>query len=202
MTFQAVRRGRPKVSTREAIEELSFELLLRDGYERTTVQTITAAAGVSRTTFFRYFGSKGGIVWGEFDRAIDRLRAALDAAPADPIMSAVVDAVAESTRLSRGAAPDSWLDRFRVLDEDPALTGETAEHWRIWASVITDYVERRCALPAGSVVGSAVGGAMQAAYVAMLRQWSSATDEVEISSLRSALEPIGVTLQRLLNETD
>src|ERR1700712_1022538 len=139
----AGRRGRPPVSSRESLEEVAFELLLQDGYEATTIQAIMTAGGVGRTTFFRYFGSKGGIVWGEFDRAIERLRASLESAGDVPVMTAVIEAVAESTRLSREAAPDTWLDRFRVLDQDPALSGETAEHWRIWAGEVAGYVERR-----------------------------------------------------------
>jgi AcrR family transcriptional regulator len=198
MTNSAPRRGRPRVSSRAALEEVAFSLLLRDGYEATTVQAIMTAGGVGRTTFFRYFGSKGGIVWGEFDRAIERLRGRLDAAGDVPIMAAILAAVAESTELSRDAAPDTWLDRFRVLDSDRALSGETAEHWRLWAAQIAGYVEQRAYLPAGSVVPAAIGGAIQAGYVAVLRGWA-ADVAAETTSLRSALLPLGDALQRLID---
>ena len=183
---------------------MAFGLLLRDGYEATTVQAIMAAGGVGRTTFFRYFGSKGGIVWGEFDRAVERLRECLDAAADAPVMVAVVDAVTESTRLSREAAPETWIDRFRVLDEDQALAGETAEHWRIWAGTIAGYVERRQGLPGGSVVAAAIGGAVQAAYVAVLRSWASAAKgaDIELARLEAELKPLSVALQTLLAESD
>ncbi|WP_082763381.1 TetR family transcriptional regulator [Frondihabitans sp. PAMC 28766] len=200
MTDSAPRRGRPPVSSREALEEVAFDLLLRDGYEATTVQAIMAAGSVGRTTFFRYFGSKGGIVWGEFDRAIERLRASLESARDVPVMTAVIDAVAESTRLSREAAPDTWLARFRVLDQDPALSGETAEHWRIWAAEVAGYVERRRGLPAGSVATAAIGGAVQAAYVAVLRRWIDGTEAPDPVILRSHLTPVGDALQHFLDE--
>jgi AcrR family transcriptional regulator len=196
------RRGRPPVSSRETLEEIAFELLLRDGYEATTVQAIMTAGGVGRTTFFRYFGSKGGIVWGEFDRAVERLRTALADAGDIPVMSAVVDAVVESTRLSRDAAPDTWLDRFRVLDQDPALAGETAEHWRIWAAEVAGYVSSRTMSTSGSVVAAAVGGAMQAAYVAVLRRWADDGDTgVDIGTMHADLGPVGTALQRMLDES-
>jgi len=117
--------GRPRVSTRQEIEEIAFDLLLRDGYAATTVEAITSAAGVSRTTLFRYFGSRDAIVWGEFYRAIERLRTALADSLDAPVAEAVQAAVVTSTRLSRDAAPDTWLDRFRVLDSDPALVADT-----------------------------------------------------------------------------
>lgn len=200
MTPTVPRRGRPPVSTREALEEVAFTLLLRDGYEATTIRAIMSAGGVGRTTFFRYFGSKGGIVWGEFDRAVERLHAQLEDCGGEvSVMTAVIDAVSASTVASRDAAPETWLDRFRVLDEDPALTGETAEHWRIWAAEIAGYVQRRTGLADGDVVAAAIGGAVQAAYVAVLRQWASDDAAAELSQLRIDLTPIATALQALLD---
>lgn len=193
------RRGRPRASSREALEEITFSLLLRDGYEATTVQSIIAAGGVSRTTFFRYFGSKGAVIWGEFDRAIKRLGDRLVASGDVQAMTAVIDAVAESTRLSRDAAPDTWLDRFRVLDQDPALVGETAKHWSRWAGVIAGDIERRCGVPADSVVSAAIGGAVQSAYVALLRRWASHPEQADPSSVRVELRPLGDALQAYLD---
>lgn len=194
----APRRGRPPVSSRGALEAVAFELLLRDGYEATTVQSIMDAGGVSRTTFFRYFGSKGGIVWGEFDRAIDLLAAALDAAGDTATVPAVLVAVAETTRLSRDAAPETWLDRFRLLDSDPALRGETAAHWSAWAALIARHVGQRTG--SGAVAAAAVGGAVQAAYVALLREWSERDDPaaVDPAELVDRLAPLGVALQALV----
>ncbi|MCU1405985.1 MAG: transcriptional regulator [Glaciihabitans sp.] len=197
MTTPAPRRGRPPASTREALEEVAFDLLLRDGYEATTVQAIMEAGNVGRTTFFRYFGSKGGIVWGEFDRAVDRLRDALAAADDAPVLTAIRNAVVESTRLSKAASPDAWLDRFRVMDRDPALAAETAHHWSDWANVISAYVEDRTGIPATGPRAAAIGGAVQAAYVAVLRSWSSAAEsvDVDVNELDRHLSPLCAALQ-------
>jgi AcrR family transcriptional regulator len=194
--------GRPPVSTREEIEEIAFELLLRNGYAATTVEAITSAAGVSRTTLFRYFGSKGAIVWGEFDRAVERLRAALADSLDVPVVVAVQAAVVTSTRLSRDAAPDTWLDRFRVLDRDPALVAETAAHWNVWSGAVAGYVSERSGLPTGSPVAAAVGGAIQAAYIAVLRDWVAVDRDrpVDIDELERALEAIAEALQAVLDQ--
>lgn len=199
MTTSRARRGRPRASTREALEEIAFELLLRDGYEATTLQAIMTAGGVGRSTLFRYFGSKAGIVWGEFDRAVERLRSALDDTDGVPVMAAVRSAVVESTRLSRTAAPESWLDRFRVLDRDAALVAETAAHWRVWAEAVSRYAAERTGRNAGDPVPAAIGGGVQAAYVAVLRQWAAADEEVDIDELDRALSPITDAFQAVLD---
>lgn len=193
MTSTAPRRGRPAVSSRPAIEKKTFELLLRDGYEATTVRAITDAAGVSRTTFFRYFGSKPGVVWAEFDRAIERLHSALARADVEDPMSAVLEAVVESTRDSRAASPESWLDRFRVLDRDAALSGDAAAHWRRWAETISAYVQRRAGSSLPRPLAAAIGGAIQAAYVEVLREWAEhGRADVDLADLRRALQPLVV----------
>ncbi|MFF2729949.1 TetR family transcriptional regulator [Streptomyces sp. NPDC058008] len=199
MTAPRARRGRPPASTREALEEAAFELLLRDGYEATTLQAITAAGGVGRSTLFRYFGSKAGIVWGEFDRAVERLRSALSDADDAPVMTAVRAAVVRSTYQSQAAAPDSWLDRFRVLDRDAALVAETAAHWRVWAGVVSRYAAERSGLDPDDPVPAAIGGAVQAAYVAVLRRWAATDEAVDIDDLDRALSPVTDAFQALLD---
>ncbi|MBR7832528.1 TetR family transcriptional regulator [Actinospica durhamensis] len=199
MTTPRPRRGRPPASSREALEEIAFELLLRDGYEATTLQAIMAAGGVGRSTLFRYFGSKAGIVWGEFDRAVERLRSALDDVGDAPVMAAVRSAVVRSTHLSEEAAPGSWLDRFRVLDRDSALVAETAVHWRAWAEVVSGYVGARTGTEPSAPVPAAVGGAVQAAYVSVLRHWAAAEQPVDIDELDDALRPVTDAFQTVLD---
>ncbi|WP_326698430.1 TetR family transcriptional regulator [Streptomyces sp. NBC_01754] len=199
MTIPPARRGRPPASTPEALEEIAFELLLRDGYEATTLQAIMTAGGVGRSTLFRYFGSKAGIVWGEFDRAVERLRSALHDADDVPVMTAVRSAVVRSTRLSQAAAPDSWLDRFRVLDRDTALVAEAAAHWRVWAETVSRYAAERTGLDAADPVAAAIGGAVQAAYVAVLRRWTAVDEAVDIDELDRALAPVTDAFQTLLD---
>lgn len=70
-------RGRPRSSSREALEEAATELFLEHGYQATTVDQIAARAGVSRATFFNYFPTKSAVLWVEVDRALEALERAL-----------------------------------------------------------------------------------------------------------------------------
>ncbi|MEU8821218.1 TetR family transcriptional regulator [Actinoplanes sp. NPDC048796] len=51
-------RERRRLATQAEIEAVALELFSERGSERTTVEDIAAAAGVSQRTFFRYFPTK------------------------------------------------------------------------------------------------------------------------------------------------
>jgi len=73
--------GRPRLSSRQMLEDAATELFLENGYAGTTVDQIAARAGVSRNTFFNYFASKSELLWLEVDEALDALAAQLAEGP-------------------------------------------------------------------------------------------------------------------------
>ncbi|WP_439030396.1 TetR family transcriptional regulator [Gordonia terrae] len=58
-------REQNKLRTRNAIRQAAITLIAEQGYAGTTVEQIAEAAGVSHTTFFRYFPSKEQVVIGD-----------------------------------------------------------------------------------------------------------------------------------------
>ncbi|MHC3002092.1 TetR family transcriptional regulator [Gordonia sp. GN26] len=57
-------REQQKMRTRNAIREAALHLIAEQGYAKTTVEQIAESAGVSHTTFFRYFPTKEQVVVG------------------------------------------------------------------------------------------------------------------------------------------
>src|SRR5918993_3811094 len=103
MTSDA-RAGRPRASSQEVLAEAACELFLEKGYEATSVADITTRAGVSRSSFFNYFSSKGDLLWSGLDERIDALVARLESDAAGDAVAAVRASVAA---LAQDFAPDS-----------------------------------------------------------------------------------------------
>ena len=59
--------GRPRSSSRGMIAEAAAELFLEQTYTGTTVDDIARRSGVSRATFFNYFGSNSDLLLLEVD---------------------------------------------------------------------------------------------------------------------------------------
>ncbi|MEW5420590.1 TetR/AcrR family transcriptional regulator [Amorphus sp. 3PC139-8] len=56
------RRAQKRRETHQRIVDTGLSLFLRHGYEATTIDMIAKAAGISRRSFFSYFGSKEDVL--------------------------------------------------------------------------------------------------------------------------------------------
>lgn len=84
------RRSRKARETRERIAQSAIRLFLAQGFDETTLDTITEAADISRRTFFHYFSSKEAILQTVEDGIEAAFRDGLAATPDDiPPLDAV-----------------------------------------------------------------------------------------------------------------
>lgn len=162
--------GRPRASSRETLAEAACELFLEQGYERTTVAEITQRAGVSRSSFFNYFASKGDVLWAGLDERIavlaDRLAGDGDGDAAASVRSALV-------ALGDGLAPDS-LALALVNAEVMGVAGDLEREASLRRARIAAPVAarlRRAGVDGlrADVAGAAHGGAVLAAIEAWAR---------------------------------
>ena len=192
----AIRRpGRPPVSSRQDVEAVAVELFLARGFEQTTVDDIAAAAGIGRSTFFRYFRTKADVLWLPFDDHFEHLAAALAKRPADePVTTAIIRGVMEALRQS-GDPQGVWLLRF-VAQEEQALEEQESVRWSRWATVVTDFAATRLPGDRGGIIAAMLGGATQALIRALLRRVAGretrterVLEEIE-RELHATLEPL------------
>ncbi|MFI6247393.1 mycofactocin system transcriptional regulator [Streptomyces sp. NPDC051016] len=165
------RSGRPRATSRAALERLGFELFAERGFDDTTVDDIAAAAGIGRRTFFRYFASKNDLVWGDFEEQLTRLDALLTAADPDtPMMDALRAAVVEFNRFDPAQVP--WhRQRMALILRVPTLQADSAVRYASWRDLVTEFAARRLGRPASDLLPRLVGGTTLAACVTAYEQW-------------------------------
>ncbi|WP_232622108.1 TetR family transcriptional regulator [Rhodococcus rhodochrous] len=198
----AGRRGRPQVSSRAQVEAAAFELFFDRGYSETSIMDIVAVAGISKTTFFRYFPNKAALMWSPFEEGTRDLQSALETVHGDvPVMEAIRGGVLESV----AAQLDDegiWRARFRILDSSRELQAEGAQRWLAWAEVVARFVASRVGVRPTTVVPASIGGAVQSVVLGALR------DSVEfpevgndlLSVLDTSLSSLGQNLQKWIDE--
>ena len=82
-------RAAAEEATRTALLDAAEEAFFDPGWDRATLASIAARAGVTKQTLLRHFGSKDGLLEAAFARAFERVRAQRFAAPGDDVEAAI-----------------------------------------------------------------------------------------------------------------
>src|SRR5262245_129608 len=107
------RRGRPAAASREDVLELALRRYLHG--ERVDGQAIAAELGLGRTTIYRWFGSREGLVGETVARAAQPLFAEARAAAVGRGGAALLDTF---DRINRALAAAPALRSFLELERD------------------------------------------------------------------------------------
>jgi len=158
-------RERKKAKTRLAIREHAMALFKDQGYDKTTVEQIAAAAEVSPSTFFRYFPSKEEVVLQDDYDAL--LIAAFHAQQVGvPPLQALRNAISEVFLSMPEGQQAQEAERIRLMTEVPELRArmlaQVSEMIQMLAEAVAERVGRQSddfevRTFAGALVGVALG---------------------------------------------
>jgi mycofactocin system transcriptional regulator len=163
--------GRPPVTSTDQLCQIAIELFVSQGFEATSIDDITAAAGIGRRTFFRYFETKADAVWGDFDSAIVGLRASLDASPtSEPMMDALRNAVVAFNYLPQDQV-QQHRQRMQLILGVPALISRSSLRYAQWRAAIEEFAARRLGLPLDHLIPRSIGHTALGAALAAHEQW-------------------------------
>lgn len=156
---------------REAIADAAFRLFAERGYDATSVDDIAAEAGVSRSTFFRSYGSKEAVIFPDHQEISGRVEWRLQNAPGQSALRAVTEAV-KTVLAHYMAEGERARERYRLTSAVPVLRERElvsgAEYQTLFHHYLNDrgdgseQSELRAELMAASVV---------AAHNRVLRRW-------------------------------
>lgn len=159
------------LSMPDAIAEAAFRLFATQGYAATSVDDIAAAAGVSRSTFFRTYGSKEAVVFPEHDQILRRVEERLHATSADSALPAVTDAV-KVVLFHYLAEGDRARERYRLVSTVPALREReligTARYQQLFRRFLSEWGDGS---PQSELRAELMAAAVVAAHNRVLRRW-------------------------------
>ena len=163
-------------SARARTTDAALSSFASHGFAATRIADITAACGVSERTFFRYFDSKAGVLWGTFDTEVATIRGLLAGMPGDlPVMAAVRRAVLAANHYRAEDVPELRA-RMSLIGSVPGLVASAAVHYDAWERAVAEFVARRAGQPADSLYPLAVGRATLAACRAAFDRWTVHAD--------------------------
>ncbi|MBT2337153.1 TetR family transcriptional regulator [Variovorax paradoxus] len=136
-------RERTRDAMRAEVIEVAFRLFAEQGFDKTTVEQIAAQAGLSRTTFFRYFGTKDEIVLGKFAELGQGLAAALAARPARERPWVSLRRAFDLITVASADDTEQALKLMRLLGEACALMTRNWEKAQGWQSQLAPEIARR-----------------------------------------------------------
>ncbi|MGC4939716.1 TetR family transcriptional regulator [Kribbella sp. DT2] len=178
-------RDRARRAVRAEVAGIGFGLFAEHGFDQVTADQIAAAAGMSRTSFFRYFPTKEDVVLGHLEEMGEELSAALAARPAGEgawvaLEQAFYDQFGETLE-----DPDRALRLAKMMQETPALRARHLEKQQKWQELLAPEVARRLRItddpsdPRARAVTGAALACLDAANVA----WMNSKGEKDMRDL-------------------
>jgi AcrR family transcriptional regulator len=192
-------RERKKERTRLRLVEVATELFVKQGYERTTIAEIAAAADIGTRTFFSYFASKEELL---FPRMDARIHSAIEAlanrgpqeSPADVLLRAVAEAVTPDDDM---VSPLAKL-RIELAQTVPAVLGRGLQLQleggaELSRHLVAAYPDRLDEVSAAALVGALIGAVTSVLRVLLVDEQAVAQGPEYLKTrMRQAL---GVALQ-------
>ena len=173
-----------RAAVRAELARVAFDLFRQQGFDNVTLSDLAAAAGVSRSTFLRYFGSKEEAVLSAFDAQGDQVADTLRARPADEddwtALRRALDTVLEQYRLD----PVGALAMTRLVFDTPDLCARRLEKQHGWRPSLARALAERSNPAQLTTLGHSVraAAALDCLNVA-LDHWSASDGQLDLVDL-------------------
>lgn len=168
-----------------APQAAAVRYLAQHGYEQTTAGALADAIGMSRSTFFRRFGSKEDVIFADHDLALNRLQQQLASSAHTAYDSVAIGALEVTQVLTRD--PEAARLRAELLRSTPALRERELIITHRYERVFAEFLVRVAApgTPEWAPIGLAA--ATVAVHNAGLRRWLRDNDSRAFSTLEREL---------------
>ncbi|PRY24609.1 TetR/AcrR family transcriptional regulator [Pseudosporangium ferrugineum] len=174
---------RQRVALRAEITTAACALFVQQGFEETTVDQIVETVGISRRSFFRYFGSKEDVLLGDLSARGDAVARALAERPDgedpwDALRAALVAAAPETF-----SDPVADLAIARMMHETPSLRARLFEKRRHWTDALVPLTARHIDAPDAQFTASAIVGAVLSCVDTASDAWIASEGKADMADL-------------------
>lgn len=190
-------RARNKRERRRRLEDVAMELFERDGFDKTTIEQIAAAAGLAPRTFFSYFSTKDDLVLADYTDRLSRILDELEQRPADePAWDALrasfaavaADYEAEAERLRR---------RFLIMATNPSVFARSLQLQAGWEQTLTERLTSRLDGDPDDQTPRLLAATALAVMRASLQHWLTSSRAAPLPTLvQRSFDHLGAGLNR------
>ncbi|WP_157631857.1 TetR family transcriptional regulator [Catelliglobosispora koreensis] len=173
---------RKRQLVRDELAEAALKLLAFRGFEETTIDEITAAAGVSRRTFFRYYKSKEDVIIEFLGHVGEEMQAALAARPASETPTQALRQTLTVFTDACVAYPEKSVRLTRLILTTPSLTARYLERQLEWKNKLAAQLQKRLGGKNNLRPVVLIGMAF-AALDAALDTWSASDGKQDLAEL-------------------
>lgn len=175
-------RERKKIETLHRLQEEALRLFDEQGYDATTIEQIAAAAGVSASTFYRYFPTKEDVVvQDEYDPLIVQVFQAQppEAPPLDALRSVLAELFARFTEedLSRVRR------RAALIFAVPALRAHQLGQTLATERMLSDMVAERTGRTRDDLEVRHFTAVVVASWTTAISTWAEAGPDADLAAV-------------------
>jgi AcrR family transcriptional regulator len=178
-------------SARDRLTDAALELFDERGYDQTTVDDIVERAGVGRTTFFRYYGSKEAVIFPDHDRLLDAIRDRLATSTQATALVAVSEAV-RLVLLHYIEEGDLARRRYSLTSKVAALRdreiASVARYQRLFREFITTWMGENT--PGAALRAELMAAAVVSAHNHVLRRWLRGESADPVAEIDDAMREV------------
>lgn len=184
-------RDRTRRAVRAELADIALRMFEERGYEKTTVDDIARAAGLTKRSFFRYFPSKEDAAFDQIDVLGASVVAEIRSRPADePPWTCLHQVLRRWDQAT--LASEQELAGYRVIEATPALRAKLRERREEWRRNVSEALRER----PGSTLDRFTANLLTSAGLAILESVAAEWQRTDGTADRTMLLDRAFTLLR------
>ena len=176
-------RERNKLERRHRLEEVALELFERDGFDKTTIDKISEAAGLAPRTFFSYFPTKDDLVLADYSQRLDRILTELNTRPVTEAPWSSLRAAFATVASDYQAQRDQIRRRFVIVSQNPSVFARSLQLQAGWEQELANQIAKRLDAQDCELTAQLLAAGALAVMRSSIQYWVSSPRSKELPEL-------------------